>query len=69
MGDDKELGPRMQLAYCDALNVQRWHNICSHNAFTLPTSMVPEIQDYFDQSSRQRDHSKQVAAQRPETLS
>lgn len=31
MGDDKKSDPRMQLAYCDALNVQRWRNICSHN--------------------------------------
>lgn len=80
---DKESDPRMQLAYCDELNVQRWQNICSHNgdwllvqitltngkklAFTLPRTMVPEIRDYFDQSSKQLDHNKQVAAQQPET--
>ena len=31
-------------------------------AFTLPRVMVPEIRDYFDQSSRQLDHNKQVEA-------
>ena len=54
---------------CDALNVQRWQNICSHDgdwllvqitlangknlAFALPRSMVPEIRDYFDPSREQ----------------
>ena len=69
MGDNKESDPRMQLAYCDALNVQRWQNICSQNAFTRPRSMVPEIRNYFDQSSKQLDHNKQVAAQHPRTQS
>jgi hypothetical protein len=69
MGNDKESDPQMQLACCDALNVQCWQNICSHNAFTVLRSMVPEIRHYVDQSSKQRDHNKQVAAQHPETLS
>jgi hypothetical protein len=85
VGDNKESDPQMQLAYCDQLNVQRWQNICSHNgdwllvqialtngknlSFTLSRSMVPEIRDYFDQSSKQLEHNKQVSAQHLQTRS